>query len=119
MTAPITFTGTVKAWTTNSWSRTPELMRLVQGGRADQAVSSLCYTNADMSRNGDWIEVGVAQITVTLHPPEQAFKAELDGLKAQLQQVLADNQQRENAIRDRISNLLAIDFNPAPPGDPS
>jgi hypothetical protein len=38
---------------------------------------------------------------------------QLEALKAELQKVRAENQQRENAILDRISKLTAIEYTEA------
>ena len=109
MTAPITFTGTVKAWTTCKWHKIDHVLHTIKAGELDEAASVLTYTNNDMSDIEDWVEVGVATITVTLHPRDELVAKELDGLNTQLQKVRAENQQRENAILDRISKLQALE----------
>jgi hypothetical protein len=53
--------------------------------------------------------VGVATITVTLHPRDELVAKELEGLNTQLQKVRAENHMRENAILDRISKLQALE----------
>lgn len=67
MTTP-TFTGTAKVWTTSKWRGIDSILHSVAEGRLDEAVSRMVYANYDMSSLEDWTEVGVAQITVTLHP---------------------------------------------------
>ena len=54
--------------------------------------------------------IGTATVTIELHTEDQILAAQLDALKAQLQTVRADNQQRENAILDQISKLQALTF---------
>ena len=110
MSAPITFTGTVKAWTTSKWHGIEHILHSVSQGKLDEAASDLTYINHDMSSAENWAEVGVATVTVTLHPREALVEKELQGLAAQLQKVRAENQLRENAILDRISKLQAIDY---------
>jgi hypothetical protein len=110
MSAPTQFTGTVKAWTTSRWRGIDSVLHSVQGGELDEAASLMTYTNHDMSTADEWVEVGVATITVTLHPREDLVAKELEGLNTQLQNVRAENQRRENAILDRISKLQALDY---------
>jgi hypothetical protein len=83
---------------------------LVKEGDLDEAASALTYINHDMSDTEGWAEVGVATITVTFHNRDELVAKELDGLNTQLQKVRAENQQRENAILDRISKLQAITY---------
>ena len=110
MSTPITFTGTVKAWTTSKWRNIDHILHLVKVGDFDEAASALGYINDDMSNMEGWAEVGVATITITFHPRDELVAKELDGLNTQLQKVRAENQQRENAILDRISKLQAITY---------
>ena len=107
-TTPITFTVNTRAWRTNSWTTFDELVRAVEEGRAD--AINLMYINNNMSDCEGWAEVGTAQITVTLFDRDTVMGKELEGLKAQLQTVRADNHMRENAILDRISKLQAIEY---------
>lgn len=109
MTTP-TFTGTAKVWTTSKWRGIESVLHSVAEGRLDEAVSEMTYINHDMSSAEDWTEVGIAQITVTLHPRDVVVEKELAGLKQQLEKVRADNHMRENAILDRISKLQAIEY---------
>jgi len=110
MSTPIQFTGTTKAWTTSQWRNVDHILHLVKEGDFDEAASEMTYINHDMSDAESWVEVGVATITVTFHPREELVAKELDGLNTQLQKVRAENQQRENAILDRISKLQAITY---------
>ena len=110
MSTPIQFTGTTKAWTTSQWLDVDHILHLIKEDSLDEAASALTYSNHDMSDAEGWAEVGVATITVTFHPREELVAKELDGLNTQLQKVRAENQQRENAILDRISKLQAITY---------
>jgi macrodomain Ter protein organizer (MatP/YcbG family) len=110
MSTPITFTGTAKVWTTSKWRDISYVTDCLAQGKTEELVGELTYINHDMSETEDWVEVGVAAITVTLHPKDDIVAKELDGLNAQLQKVRADNQQRENAILDRISKLQALEW---------
>jgi hypothetical protein len=110
MSEPIKFTGTTKVWTTSQWRNVDHILHLVKEGDLDEAVNTLNYINHDMSDTEGWVEVGVATITVTFHPREELVAKELEGLNTQLQKVRAENQQRENAILDRISKLQALEW---------
>ena len=110
MTNPIKFTGVTKAWTSSQWRGIDTILHMVNKAELDDAASALTYINHDMSGTEGWAEVGVATITVELYPRDELVSKELEGLNAQLQKVRADNQQRENAILDRISKLLAVTY---------
>jgi hypothetical protein len=110
MSTPITFTGTAKVWTTSKWRDINYVTDRLAQGKTKELVGELSYINHDMSDTEDWVEVGVAAITVTLHPKDDIVSKELEGLNAQLQKVRADNMMRENAILDRISKLQAITY---------
>jgi hypothetical protein len=110
MTTPIRFTGVTKVWTTSQWRNIDYILHAIKEGKLDEAASEMSYINHDMSNTEGWAEVGVATITVELYPREELVSKELDGLKVQLEKVRADNQQRENAILDRISKLLAVTY---------
>jgi hypothetical protein len=109
MSTPIQFTGTVKAWATSQWRNVDHILHLVKEGDFDEAASVMTYTNNDMSDAEGWAEAGVATIAITLHPRDELVAKELEGLSTQLQKVRAENQQRENAILDRISKLQALE----------
>ena len=54
--------------------------------------------------------IGTATVMIELHTNDQIMAAKLEALQAQLQTVRAENQQRENAILDKISKLTAISY---------
>lgn len=110
MSKIIKTTGTAKAWTTNSWQNMDSVLSLIAQDKLDEAITTMTYVNHDMSDTEGWVEVGIAEITVTLYPREQLVAKELDSLKVQLDKVRAESQMRENAILDRISKLQAIEY---------
>lgn len=57
-----------------------------------------------------WIVIGNATVTVDFFDKAEIKSQQMDALKAQLQTVRAENQQRENAILDQISKLQALTF---------
>lgn len=58
----------------------------------------------------DELKIGTAVITVTLFPKDELHAKQLAQLNEKLQEVRAENQQRENAILDQISKLQALTF---------
>jgi hypothetical protein len=103
-------TAILKAWTTSKWSTIIEVAELIEQDNAAGALSALHFTNHNMTGQQDWTEVGTAEVTVTFYPRDTVAEKELEGLQAQLQEVRAENQMRENAILDRISKLQAITY---------
>jgi hypothetical protein len=110
MSTPVKITGTTKAWTTSKWRGIKEINHMISEGNNDEAIDGMTYLSHDMSSVEEWTEVGIAEITVNFYPRETVVAKELDGLNTQLQKVRAENQQRENAILDRISKLQALEW---------
>jgi hypothetical protein len=84
MSTPITFIGTTKVWTTSQWRNIDHILHLVKVGELDEAANGMAYINNDMSDADGWAEVGVATITITLHPRDELVAKELEGLNTQL-----------------------------------
>ena len=57
--------------------------------------------------------LGPVTVTTECRPTDELVGAQIETLKAMLQTVRADNQQKENAILDQISKLLAIGYTEA------
>lgn len=110
MSDPIKITGKCNVWSTSKWFGVNEVLQAKKEGETDDIVAQLSYLNHDMSHVADWVEIGIAEITVTLHPTDDIVEKQLEGLKEQLQRVRADNYMREKAILDSISNLQAITY---------
>lgn len=110
MSTPVKITGTLKAWTTSKWRGIDEINHMISEGKNDEAINGMTYLSNDMSAVDEWTEVGIAEITVTFYPRDTVVDKELNGLNTQLQKVRAENQQRENAILDRISKLQALEY---------
>jgi len=106
-------TTTLKAWKTCNWRDLDWYTERLQSGSkgaVEEALGSMMYTNSDMSDCDGWAEIGIAQVSVVFHPREDIATKELDILNKKLQEVRAENQQRENAILERISKLQAITY---------
>lgn len=108
-TAPTT-TATLRVWTTSIWRDINSITDLIERGESTEALSAMTYINQDMSDTEGWTEVGTAEVTVTFYPRDTVVAKELDGLKAQLAKVRAENHMRENVILDRISKLQALTY---------
>lgn len=67
----------------------------------------------DDAKVDDYTQIGTAVVTVTLHSDEVVHQKQLADLKDKLEEVRAENQQRENAILDQISKLQALTFQAA------
>lgn len=87
-----------------------EFLSAMDQGDQDTAVKQLTYAGDHMIGYEGWVQVGTARISVDVLPMESIHTGQLDALKAELQKVRAENQQRENAILDRISKLTAIEY---------
>lgn len=57
--------------------------------------------------------IGTAEVTVTLHSPDEVVQNQISALQAQLQKQRADAYLAEQAILERISKLQAITYEPA------
>lgn len=91
-----TVTGNMRAWlTAHNASSNPE------------DLENLHFTNYDMATNG-WIEVGSADITVTLVSREEFTRAQIATLKQQRREIEAKAAAALNEIDSRIQNLLAL-----------
>lgn len=82
----------------------------LSAGNEARAFDRLVYAPDHMLGFEGWVHVGTAHITVDLLPQDQIQSAQLAALKAKLQEVRAENQQRENAILDAISKLTALEY---------
>lgn len=60
-----------------------------------------------------WVVIGNVTVIVDYFDKEQLRSQQLGALKQKLESVRADNQKRENAILDAISNLSAIGYTEA------
>ena len=99
--------GTVKAWAT--YGNSFEIIQdKVNRGDADGACQTLMYTNLDMSRDVNWVEIGIATITVEFFPREAIVSKQIEGLREQLRQHRINAEQAEQSILSQISKLTAI-----------
>lgn len=57
-----------------------------------------------------YVRIGSATVVLKLDDADEIHRNQLDALNSELAAVRADNQQRENAILNRISKLQALTF---------
>jgi alkylated DNA nucleotide flippase Atl1 len=104
------FTGTIDAWITSEDDVSfKDIVDMAKSGDETRAVGEMAYCRLKMSGCG-WTKVGTATITVEMMDETDVNSAQMDVLKAELQNIRADNQRRENAILDRISKLSALTY---------
>ena len=70
----------------------------------------ICHGDSSYFKEQGFAPIGTATVTIELHTNDQIMAAKIEALQAQLQTVRAENQQRENAILDKISKLQAISY---------
>ena len=105
------YTGTVRVYNTNGdWKPTSEVLKQCETGEVQRALSGLHLTPTDMTGQPEWALIGEAEVTLRFHSREQLVADELSSLEAALAKERADSMQRQNAIRDRISKLQALEF---------
>jgi len=91
-----TVTASTRAWLAKHMS-----------GNDPQQVENLSFSNYDMETHG-WIEVGAAEITVTLVSRDEFTRAQIAALKNQRREVEAQAAAALSTIDTRIQNLLAL-----------
>lgn len=70
----------------------------------------ICNSDSGYLEKQGYTQIGTATVTIELHTNDQIMAAKLESLQAKLQTVRAENQERENAILDKISKLQAISY---------
>jgi hypothetical protein len=95
-------TGTVKAFVHDTYTTPDMLMRL----EPTDALGRIMYYPKHL---GEWIECGVAEITVTMFDDDTVKDNLVANLKAEKQKILADAHVAATRIEDRIQSLLAIE----------
>jgi hypothetical protein len=92
-------------------SRYTTIEEVLNGQRLPTVVSK----DSDKSywAEDGYTHIGSVTMTVDVKPTDQIALDKIEALKAKLQTVRAENQQRENAILDQISKLQALTFQAA------
>jgi hypothetical protein len=102
-------TARLKVWNSSpQWRTMRDIKNRIENDPAE-GIGELFFCSHDMTNSG-WVEVGYADVAVVLIDENEAAAKELEVLRQQLKEVRAENQQRENAILDRISKLQAIEY---------
>ena len=98
-----TITATVPAWITTSGNI--ENLK----GTPEQAVCEAYFYEHDMTSAG-WTNIGTATITLNIISTDELVQNQVSALEKQMNEVLADAQQKVNYFKDRISKLQALTF---------
>lgn len=75
--------------------------------KGDGRIAVLCMTFS-APKSPDYVQIGTAEIAVTLFSPSETAAAEVASLNAQLQEVRAQFHAKQSLILDRISKLQAL-----------
>lgn len=98
--------GTIGVWSPWDWQH-EAFQRQLAAGEEQKAVSSLAYTNANMS-DSNWVRVGTAQVKVTLDTRDSVLVRQVASLRAKQTALRAETEQECTRIEQRIQSLLAI-----------
>lgn len=93
----------LNAWLSPYSDLTPE--QIVKGG--EKAVSSLFYTDNEQIGDG-YTKVGTADVDVTLFDMATLIDSKRQALEAELAQEIADSHVRQEKLKEKIQNLLAL-----------
>lgn len=78
-----------------------------------EAINELeFYDNGAGTFPPSWILAGTAEIVVTLREETELIHGKIDSLRAELKQTQADAEVKCNEIREKINNLLALEYKP-------
>jgi len=97
-------TVTVRAYLAHSYLKPADLFKLPQA----ELVQSLHITTADMSDSEGWIQVGTAEVHVTLTPLPDLTANTIRTLRAQVKTIRANAERKAMALEGEIQKLLAI-----------
>jgi hypothetical protein len=98
-------TSTTRAWLPDFSHIGPEDFRANQS----KVIDSLCYTNLDLGKGEHpYTLVGTATITVDYVGDDTLIANKVAALKAELQTVRAEAQNKVTRIEEKINRLLAI-----------
>lgn len=75
---------------------------------AGEGLNNLVFMVGTYEADDYLSKVGTATVEITLMAPAEMVAVKVDSLKAALAKDQADSEVRQNAIRNQISNLLAI-----------
>lgn len=110
MAKSITIKATLPAWLYYFYS-VDDLAAVLKSGDSDRAVSMLSFTATDRSQGDNpYTHIGDAEVTVTLAPREVLASRQIEALRKALAAERAESMKRQNAIKDRISKLQALEY---------
>lgn len=95
---------TVRAYLAHSYLKPADLFKLPQA----ELVPSLQITSADMGDSEGWIQVGTAEVRVSLTPLPDLTANTIRTLRAQVKTIRADAERKAMALEGEIQKLLSI-----------
>lgn len=101
-------TATVPVWITSKYVTLDSLDK----STPERAISTMNYylPHEDGTPPDGWVQVGTAEITVTLAPQDQIVGNQIAMLKAAQKKVRADAENALNQIEGQIQSLMAIEY---------
>lgn len=102
-------TQTVSAWLTPTSLTSPDEITDPNKVR----LGDLSYTNLDMTECG-YTLIGKARITLALPDRDRLIDSKVASMRAEVKKIRAEAEAKASHIENQISNLLAIEFSPAP-----
>lgn len=102
---PRTITTTLNVVASNYCAFTPEDYATKDGHTLGQG---LAYWPTSYSIDNGFSKVGTAEVTITLHDPDDLIANKVEALRAEKQQTLADAQAKATRLESQIQQLLAI-----------
>lgn len=107
-----TITATVPAWITDEYVTLADLNKT----RPERAISSVSFYLPHGEKGPDgWVQIGAAEITLTLHEPAKVAEGQIAVLREAKQRLQAETQMKLNAIDERIGKLLCLEHKPEEP----
>ena len=71
-------------------------------------AQGLAYWPTHFTLDSGYSKVGTAEVTITLHDPDDLIANKVEALRAEKQQTLADAQAKATRLERQIQQLLAI-----------
>lgn len=102
---PRTITTTLNVVASQYCSFTPNDYATANG---QTLARGLAYWPTDFTLDSGFSKVGTAEVTITLHDPDDLIANKVAALKAEKTQTLADAEAKATRIERQIQQLLAI-----------
>lgn len=88
-----------------------QLIAAIAAGEQHISMPMFAKPGLDMATGArPWLQIGEAEIVLTMMPPDTIAAEELRTLQRSLDAMRAEHQMAQNALLDRISKLQALTF---------